>query len=243
MLARQGRRRSCHRDHPQGNRSFEWAASRGGRRRSCPPGGRVPPRAYAPREAYPTSNQTSGVAWSRILRCTRCRKTRTRARSRSSTSAMREAACSALARRPSPISPKVSRWSRRPPDHATTVSTRLGAPPVTIAPLQYPRPKRRKETKAGRSAMTTATCTGGNARSPPLPFPFRSRSSMTRHEPSRAQVGPTTARHPRASTLTPISADPAQARSTPRSWSAWRRSDVWAMSVAAVPGGNPGDAR
>ena len=136
---------------------------------------------------YPTSNQTSNVACSRIRRCTPCRKTRMRACSRSSTSAQREAACATLARRPAPISPKVSRWSRRPPDRATTVSTRLGAPPVTIAPLQYPRPKRRKETKAGRSAMTTATCTGGNARSPTLPFPFRSRSSMTPALAARAQ--------------------------------------------------------
>jgi hypothetical protein len=35
-----------------------------------------------------------------------------------------------------------------------------------------PAPKARIETKAGRSAMTTATCTGGNARSPPLPSRF-----------------------------------------------------------------------
>jgi hypothetical protein len=50
-----------------------------------------------------------------------------------------------------------------------------------------PAPKARIETKAGRSAMTTATCTGGNARSPPLPFPFRSRSSMTPALAARAQ--------------------------------------------------------
>jgi hypothetical protein len=40
---------------------------------------------------------------------------------------------------------------------------------ATIAPLLYPRPRRRIETKAGRSAMTATTCTGSNARSPTLP--------------------------------------------------------------------------
>jgi hypothetical protein len=34
---------------------------------------------------------------------------------------------------------------------------------ATIAPLLYPRPRRRIETKAGRSAMTATTCTGSNA--------------------------------------------------------------------------------
>ena len=68
-----------------------------------------------------------------------------------------------------------------------TVSTRLGASSATIAPLQYPRPRCGIETKAGRSAMTTTTCTGSNARSPTLPFPFRSRSSMP---PARARPSP-----------------------------------------------------
>ena len=99
------------------------------------PTGSVPPASRcAPLAGYPTSNQTSDVACPRILRCTRCRKTRTRACSRSAASAMPEAACSTLARRPSLISPQVSRWRRRPPDHAMTVSTRPGASPATIAP-------------------------------------------------------------------------------------------------------------
>jgi hypothetical protein len=97
-------------------------------RRACPTS------LCAPLAGYPTSNQTSRVACPRILRCTRCRKTRTRACSRSVTSAIREAACSTLARRPSLISPQLSRWRRRPPDHAITVSTRSGASPATIAP-------------------------------------------------------------------------------------------------------------
>ena len=67
------------------------------------------------------------------------------------------AACSTLACRPSLIAPQVSRWRRRPPDHAMTVSTRLGTSAATIAPLLHPRPRRRIEPKADRSAMTVAT--------------------------------------------------------------------------------------
>ncbi len=128
------------------------------------PAGRAWPASWcAPLAGYPTSNQTSRVAWPRILRCARCPKTRTRACSRSSTSAMREAACSTLACRPSLISPQVSRWRRRPPVHAMTVSTRPGASPATIAPPQCPRPRRRIDEKAGRSATATTRCTGSNS--------------------------------------------------------------------------------
>ena len=95
-----------------------------------PAGRACPPSLCAPLVGYPTSNQTSGVACPRILRCTRCRKTRMRACSRSSISVMREAACSTLARCHSLISRQVSRWRRRPPDHAMTVSTCPGALPA-----------------------------------------------------------------------------------------------------------------
>lgn len=78
-------------------------------------------------------------------------------------SAMREAACSTLVRRPSLISPQVSRWRRRPPVHAMTVSTRPGASPATTAPPQCPRPRRRIDKKSGRSATATTTCTGSNS--------------------------------------------------------------------------------
>src|SRR5450756_3003328 len=77
------------------------------------------------------------------------------------------------------ISPQVSRWRRRPPDHAMTVSTCPGALPATIAPPQCPRPRRRIEKKACRSATATTTCTGSNSPIANAAFPFRSHSSMT----------------------------------------------------------------
>jgi hypothetical protein len=141
------------RDRLQGNRSLEWAASRGGRPRGCRAAGRACPASWcAPLAGYPTSNQTSGVACARILRCSWCRKTRTRACSRLSTSAMREAACSTLARRPSLISPQGEQVEAPPSRPRDDVSTRPGASPATIAPPHCPRPRRRIEKKAGRSA-------------------------------------------------------------------------------------------
>ena len=179
------------------------------------PTGSVPPASRcAPPAGYPTSNQTSGVECPRILRCTRCRKTRTRACSRSVASAMPEAACSTLARRPSLISPQVSRWRRRPPDHAMTVSTRPGASPATIAPrsARAPGAGSRSRPAAARRPPRRAREAGARRPAPP---PLEGAPVCSPPGSGRARSCPTTARHPGSSTLTTISARPGPARRNP----------------------------
>lgn len=181
-----------------------------------PAGRACPGSSCDPSAGYPTSNQTSGVACPGILRCARCRNTRTRACSRSSTSAMREAACSTLARRPSLISPQVSRWMRRPPDHAMTVSTCPGASPATIAPQQRHHRRPGIEQNDARGATPTY-----RARERPSDHRSCPGSKPLQYGPRRARLsagsGPSTARHPRASTPTPISARPGPALRNPGS--------------------------
>jgi len=166
-------------------RAWAWMPTR-----SAPPASRC-----AALAGYPTSNQTSGVACSRILRCTRCRKTRTRACSRSVTSAMPEAACSTLARRPSLISPQVSRWRRRPSDHAMTVSTRPGASPATIAPRSARAPGAGSRSRPAAARRPPRRAREATARRP-APPPLEGAPVCSPHGSGRARSCPMTARHP-----------------------------------------------
>ena len=157
------------------------------------PTGRLLRHRGTPRpRAYPTSNQTSGVACPRILRCTRCRKTRTRACSRSVTSPMPEAACSTLARRPSLISPQVSRWRRRPPDQAMTVSIRSGESPATFAPrsARAPGAGSRSRPAAARRPPRRARAAAARRSAPPS---LEGAPVCSPHGSGRARSRPTTA--------------------------------------------------
>ena len=192
--ARERRRRSRDRDRLQGNRSLEWAAPRGGRRRGCRPGALLlhrgaparglpdlepdvgrrvspdPPLHAVPEDPDEGVFEVSGVGNAR--------------------SGVLDAGPPSLA----DLTPgeQMEAPPSRPRDDGLDPLRRVAC---HFRTPQCPRPRRRIEKQAGRSATATTTCTG--SRSPPSGSAApRWGASMLLHGSGRAPSCPTTARHP-----------------------------------------------